>query len=212
MIYFVLAIFLNIPTYVLSDLQMHTAFSLVDDVQYLLLAIGAFSVCPTRRWRTKTVVCIHLIITLSFIFFNIFVYAGLLEAGIINYISFGFLVIFLIRLSIKLMTKWDDLPRDKIELGYIYEVVGKPRNHLQWVAFLLSAGRGGTQYVTDGIDCWYFSKRTGAQEKEKYDKESLIGRKVVKVCESSGYVLAKLNSGNGLKWSILNNCLTAFRI
>jgi len=212
MFYFIVAIFLNIPTYILSDLQMHTGFGLVADLQYLLVAIGAYNLCPMRRWRAKLITCIHLIVTSAATCYSLLVYSGWLLPGLSNYMSFSALVILLWWFSFKLITKWDSLPNDKIEPGNIYEVIGRPRSDLQFVAFILSAGTGGTWYVTDGIDCWYFSKQTGKQEKEPYDESALMGKKVVKVCESSHYILNKLNKGNGRKWSLLNNCLTVFRM
>jgi len=191
---------------------MELIFAFMADAQLLLVAIALYKWCPMRQWRRKLLSCIFLICICASTVHNSFVYFDLINEGTPAFVSVASIIVFMVLFSIKLMTKWDNLPNDKIEPGYIYEIIGKPRNDLQFLAFLLSGGSGGTWYVTDGINCWYFSRSTGVQEKEPLDLQSLIGRKVVKVCESSPSIIEKLNSGNGRKWSILNNCLTAFRI
>lgn len=206
MFYALLAILLNFVTFIPSYFGMEIVFAFMDDAQMLLMAIAMYKWCPMRRWRQKVVSYLLLICISATTVHNSLVYLDIINEGTPVFVSVIIILSFMIFFSIKLMSTWDNLPTDKIDPGYIYEVIGKPRNDLQFFAFLLSGGRGGTWAHTDGVTCWYFNTTSKVKVSEDLNLDYLIGRKVIKIGVADDKAIADLNSGVGKSWSLINNC------
>lgn len=176
------------------------------DFLAVFFCVALYLDCSFRNYRKK----IPYTILVGF-WSGIFIHNRLIQFDILNdYISIFYSMALIIILTIGAFStysiRWDNLPNDKIEPGYIYEIIGKPRGGWQLLLYVLLAGRGGSFAITDGTTCIYMNKTAKKSVKEPLSPGYRTGKKCVKLCEATDQNIYTYRLKVGLPFSFWQNC------
>lgn len=206
MFYAISAVIISIISFVFSTFEMWVPAAFAADIERPLLALAAYSFCPMHKFREKIFISGAMAFFASVTIHNTLIYTGILQDWVLIIVSGIFIILFLLLFCARLLTKWDSMVSEKIEPGYLYEIIGRPKRDLQFIAFSLSGGKGGTWAHTDGVTCWYFNTTSKVKVAEPLNLDYLIGRKVIKIGVADDKAIEELNAGVGKPWALRNNC------
>lgn len=186
--------------------QLWNLFFIVKDSLIFYLCLRLYLDCPFSKWRKK----ISYTILVGF-WAGIFIHNRLIQFDVLSdHISIAYSMSLVLILTIASFsvysTKWDNLPNDTIEPGYIYEIIGKPRGDWQVLLYIVLQGLGGSFAVTDGKTYIYMSKTRKRSVKEPLQQHRLTGKKCIKLCEATGENIHTYESKVNIVFKFWRNC------
>jgi len=180
-------------------------YLILGDLLLVTLAWLAFDNCPMRNWRRKVITSLIVITALFAMGYNFLIDSGLIIYGLHYYwIAVPFLII--AGLYFILPIRFDRLPNDELILGNYYEIIGKPKSHLQFILFLLTGGIGGSYSVTDGYTIIKMSKKEGKTITIDFEKSHLNNKKCILIGTSNLRNKYVYHSKSDLKFRLWRNC------
>ncbi len=114
----------------------------------------------------------------------------------------------LLLLLIRFMVRVEDTNDISPDPKRIYMIVTRPRDLWGVVMLLLSGLGGGFSMYLDG-DCYWFPRKEGILIKE-YDPDWYKNKYIIDCGDATPERITELEDMIGRKWSIFNNCFTAF--
>lgn len=207
----ILIIVTSIAAFYFSNLEFWIVEAFLSDIEVFLVSVLAFCACPMYRWREKIATSLFMSFYIFTAIHNILIYKNILTGVIPATLSAILIIVFVFILGNRLFNKWDSLPSEDMKEGYLYEIIGKPKRDINFLAFLISFGRGGSWAISDGVRVWRFDSTSKLQVCEDVTDGFIFNKKVVKIGVRTDKEIDRLNAGNGKRWTLFNNCLTKFR-
>ena len=150
-------------------------------------------------WAVLTVYFLYALICnilSQFVFDDIFS-SVLITLNLIGFLSLAFCLRYLLR--------WKPY-RDGVRVDVLYLVISRPETPAQLLVAAYT-GLGGAFGITDGTSLWHYSIKTGCMVRESMPSNYLLGRMVIKLCDSSEARCGDLNKMTGSIFGVFHNCL-----
>lgn len=188
MIYFVAFILsLHFLPAAFSWFGLDFVFYALNELQTFLLCLAIYLFCPVRLWALKALSFINAVVSFAVFIHNMALEIGVMPEGISAVYSIALIGLGALVLCSPFLNHWARLPNDKIKPGHIYEIIGRPRNELQFLLFIINGGRGGSYAITDGAHIIKMSREHGQSILVNFKDDYLNGKKCVEIGGESSF-------------------------